>query len=62
MLNKVDDKINEIKSYWKYNGESSEIDDIVCLREMAYTDIYDLIQIIKHQQGELESWRKEGMI
>jgi hypothetical protein len=48
-----DININEVKQFWSYNGESSEIDDIASLREMACTDINYLLTIIKRQQEEL---------
>jgi hypothetical protein len=55
----VENKISEIKEFWRLNGECAETDCIVTLREMAYSDIYDLINIIKEQEKELSSWRKE---
>jgi cyclopropane fatty-acyl-phospholipid synthase-like methyltransferase len=55
------EKINEIKKYWNSDGECNEIDDIVSLRENAYSDVYDLVQIIKEQQEELDKWTDEFM-
>jgi hypothetical protein len=57
----MNNKVNEIKEYWKYNGESNEIDCIVTLREIANSDIDDLIKIIKAQQEELAQWRNDYM-
>lgn len=58
----MDEKIKEIKNFWSYNGESCEVDDIVSIREMACSDVDELIRIIKDQQEELAAWRNEGMI
>jgi hypothetical protein len=55
----IKDKINEIKEFWRYSGECNETDCIVTIREMAATDINDLISIIKEQEKELSSWRTE---
>jgi hypothetical protein len=62
MDSRTAEKINEIKKYWNSEGECNEIDDIVSLRENAYSDVYDLVQIIKEQQEELNKWIAEFMI
>lgn len=40
-------EIEEIKNYWHFNGESSEINDVVTLREIAITDIHKLAYEVK---------------
>lgn len=48
--------IKEIRYFW--NVEIKDYDDIVAVKEIAYSDIYKLIDVIIEQEDKLDRMRK----